>query len=546
MDDARLRALLDAGRSLTAQLDTDMILGRLLDVARELTTARYAAIGVLDEAREELERFLTAGVSDDVHRAIGDLPRGRGLLGVLITDPRPLRTAHLGSHERSFGFPPNHPPMETFLGVPILVHGEAWGNLYLTEKASGEFDAADEEVANVLAGWAAIAIENARLYRAVQERHDQLEQVNHRLETTIEASRGLGGLTDLDQVLDLTAERSRALLGARVAELAIRDGDEFVIAATAGEGVEGLRGTRVPLENSLAGVAVRLGHARHFTDIPEGTIARDRLGATEAIAAPMLFHGRAVGVLVVVDRLGPGPFTEDDSRLLEALAAGAATAVATAREARDEALRSSIRASEEERRRWARELHDQTLQDLAALRMMLAAARTGGDDEQLRAVVDQAVDLLASGVTDLRSLINDLRPAALDELGLEAALEALVERVERLSGLRIDLRAELAHEQGRAERHEADIELTIYRLVQEALTNATKHGQAGRAIVQVIDHEDVVEVEVRDDGRGFLPEATTNGFGLVGMRERLAVVGGTLDIRSEPGAGTTLRARIPV
>src|SRR3954454_17739211 len=177
VDDHRLRRLVEVGRSLVTVLDPDAVLERLLEVARELTGARYAAIGVLDERRERLERFVTVGIDEDTHRAIGDLPRGRGVLGVLIDDPRPLRCADVGDHPQSFGFPLAHPPMKSFLGVPILVEGRAWGNLYLTEKADGgEFTDDDEESVVVLADWAAIAIANARLYRAVRERRDELER----------------------------------------------------------------------------------------------------------------------------------------------------------------------------------------------------------------------------------------------------------------------------------------------------------------------------------------------------------------------------------
>src|ERR671928_2059586 len=159
MDENRLRRLLEVGRSLISELDPDAVLRRLLDVARELTGARYAAIGVLDERREHLEQFITAGIDEETHREIGDLPRGRGVLGVLIDDPKPLRLRDVGMHPRSYGFPIAHPPMTTFLGVPILIEGQAWGNLYLTEKAAGdEFTAEDEEAACVLADWAAIAI----------------------------------------------------------------------------------------------------------------------------------------------------------------------------------------------------------------------------------------------------------------------------------------------------------------------------------------------------------------------------------------------------
>src|SRR5689334_16935591 len=231
MDQHRLKRLVDVGRSLVTELDPEAVLRRLLEVARELTHARYAAIGVLDERRERLERFLTAGIDEETHREIGDLPRGRGVLGLLISEPRPLRLADVGAHPQSYGFPLAHPPMTTFLGVPVVIDGQAWGNLYLTEKAGGgEFDDDDEEAAVILAGWAAIAISNARLYRDVRERRDELERAILGLETTIEISRALGGVTDLDQVLELVAKRSRALLDARTAEIALLDGEEFVIA----------------------------------------------------------------------------------------------------------------------------------------------------------------------------------------------------------------------------------------------------------------------------------------------------------------------------
>src|SRR3954453_3484036 len=194
MDEPRLRRLLDVGRSLISELEPEAVFQRLLDVARELTGARYAAIGVLDDKREGLERFLTVGIDEETHRAIGDLPRGRGVLGVLISEPRPLRLKDVGTHPQSYGFPLSHPPMTTFLGVPLVVNGEAWGNLYLTEKDEGEFTDEDEESAVILADWAAIAIANARLYRTVQERRDELERTLRGLETTTEISLALGGV----------------------------------------------------------------------------------------------------------------------------------------------------------------------------------------------------------------------------------------------------------------------------------------------------------------------------------------------------------------
>ncbi len=547
MNERRLRRLLDVGRSLVSELDPELVLVRVLDVARELTGATYAAIGVLDARRESLERFVTVGIDEDTHRQIGELPRGHGVLGELIGDPRPLRLHDVGAHAHSYGFPVGHPSMTTFLGVPILIEGEAWGNLYLTEKEGGEFTDDDEEAATVLAGWAAIAIANARLYRTVHERRDELERAIRGLETTTEISRTLGGVTDLERVLELVVKRSRALLDARAAEIALIDGDQFVIAAIAGEGVSGLQGARVPIGGSLAGEALRTGRPQRYDRVAPDSFAARELGAATAIVTPMLFRNRPVGFLIVIDRLGDQPFDDEDERLLQAFAASAAVAVATAQSAGDEALRRSVAASEAERGRWARELHDETLQQLAGMRVLLAGARRGGDPARLAVANDDAIEMLDEGIADLRALITDLRPAALDEFGTQAALETLAARVERQSGLAIDIAVDLAFARGDAPtRHATEIESTIYRLAQEGLTNVVKHAQARRVQVRVSETTEAVELMIHDDGHGFEIDDRTPGFGLLGMRERVALVRGTLELTSRPGAGTTLRVRIPV
>ncbi len=548
MDEHRLRRLVDVGRSLVTVLDPEAVFERLLEVARELTGARYAAIGVLDERRERLERFLTVGIDEDTHRAIGDLPRGRGVLGVLISDPRPLRLTDVGMHAQSYGFPLAHPPMTTFLGVPIMIDGQSWGNLYLTEKDDGGFTDDDEEAAVILADWAAIAIANARLYRTVRERRDELERTMRGLETTTEISLALGGVTDLDRVLELVVKRSRALIEARSAEIALLDGDEFVIAAVAGEGVEGLKHTRMPIAESLAGAALRSGRQQRFDSIPPESFAGRKLGARTALVTPMSFRNRPVGFLIVFDRLhGDRAFTEEDERLMQAFAASAATAVATAQNASEKALRRGIESSEAERTRWARELHDETLQQLAGLRVLLSGARRSGEAERMSSAIDGALEQITTAIGDLRSLITELRPAALDELGTKPAIESLVARFTRQTDLVIDLEVDLAYENGDTEsRHPAEIESTIYRLVQEALTNVGKHAGATRVEVRLSDRDGDIALSIRDDGVGFDPHAASDGFGLLGMRERLALVGGTLDLESAPGAGTVLHAAIPI
>lgn len=187
----RLRRLLDVGETLVSELDPDLVLERILQEAQRLTGARYAALGVLDEERRELDRFVTAGIDRTTHHNIGELPRGRGVLGVLIADPRPLRLTNVGAHPESYGFPPAHPMMRSFLGVPIVIRGQGWGNLYLTEKeGGGEFTANDEEALSALAGLVGVAVENARRYTRSEHRRDELEQVVATLEATNQISRG--------------------------------------------------------------------------------------------------------------------------------------------------------------------------------------------------------------------------------------------------------------------------------------------------------------------------------------------------------------------
>ena len=548
--DFRLKRLMEVMPDVISELDLEVLLPRVLEIACELTEARYAAVGVLDEDRRELERFLTRGVDEATHAAIGDLPRGRGVLGVLIEDPRPLRLPDVGSHPSSYGFPPGHPPMATFLGVPIMIRGRAWGNLYLAEKAEGEFTAADEEITVLLAGWVGIAVENARLYSRERRRAGELEQAVRGLRATTDIARAVGGETHLERVLELIVKRGRALLHANTVLIALRVGEELVAHAGAGVFGEHLLHSHVPVEGSIAGSVLASKRSQRLSDV-SAQLRFDLAGQVDAKAGlivPLVFRGQSFGVLYAFDRQVDGPdFTRDDERLLEAFAASAATAVATAKEFQAHGVRRALEASENERRRWARELHDQTLQDLGALRVTLSAARRSGDPERLGAAVDDAVSQLSTGIDELRAIITDLRPAALDELGPKAALEAFAERMRSIPNVPpIDLRVDLDYEEGRRrERHLPSVESAVYRLVQEAVTNVVKHADASRIEVSVVEEDGTLAIHVHDDGAGFDPEASAAGFGLIGMRERLALVDGTLEIDSTPGRGTDVRARVP-
>ena len=548
LSNAQLRRLLDVGRVVVAELDVEAVLHRILETARDLTGARYAALGILDDEKQGLERFVVVGIDPETRRMIGPLPRGHGVLGELIRDPRPLRLADVTRHERSYGFPPGHPPMTTFLGVPISIRGEPYGNLYLTDKAGGaEFDERDEESAVVLSEWAAIAIDNARLYEDVARRRAELERAVRGLEATATVARAVGFETDLERVLELIVKRGRALVDARSLLVLLQEGDVLVVAAAAGPSGDAALGTALPLDGTLAGSVVTTGAAERVPSLA------DRLGhgldevcagAASALVVPLGFRGRARGVLVALDRAHESPmFDADDEHLLSAFGASAAIAIATAQSVESERLRDSIRASEGERRRWARELHDETLQELGALKLALESALSGGDPDTLSAATRKVVDQLQFSIESLQNLITELRPASLDELGLRPAVEALVARTAATSGLAIDSRIRLAQES--APRLDPEIENTVYRLVQEALTNAVKHARAEHAIVEIVDSGEVLTVRVMDDGCGFETGRPTAGFGLVGMHERVALVEGRVVVDSHAGSGTTIEATLP-
>ena len=541
---AQAERLLEAGRALVAELDLEAVLDRLLVTARELTGARYAAIGVLDAKRSGLERFLTSGIDAATHAAIGELPRGRGILGLLIDEPHPIVLGDVGAHPRSFGFPAGHPPMSTFLGLPLLIRGQAWGNLYLTEKQGGEFGDADLHAAGVLADWAAIAIDHARLYQISLERSTELEHAVEGLEATTAIARALGSETDLDRVLELIVKRGRALVRARTLVLLLARGEQLVAAAGAGQLDEGTLGATLPAGESVAGEVLRSGRPERVADVSVRLGVHDDelriAGAETALLVPLRYRERALGVLCAFDRLDAEPeFGDRDEELLLSFAASAATAVATARSVEAERLRHSLRSAEQERSRWARELHDETLQGLAALGVLLAAGlRAGGP--ALEQAAHEATEQLSTEIANLRALITELRPAALDQLGLEAAIEGLARRAAEVEGLEVKLDVSVTDAE-----LDPELKTAVYRLVQEALTNVGKHARAASVAVIVEQASGELRVRVSDDGRGFDESVPTTGFGLAGMRERAALMGGRLAIESS-GSGTAVSADFPL
>jgi signal transduction histidine kinase len=276
-------------------------------------------------------------------------------------------------------------------------------------------------------------------------------------------------------------------------------------------------------------------------------LAGSGIKATTALLVPLIVRERAIGLIAAFDRDGGPDFTLSDENVLSGFAASAAMAVAPMQSIAEARLRESIEVAERERARWARELHDETLQGLGALRVRLAASLRQGRPERVDAAVREAVAQIEDEIANLRSLITELRPAALDELGLGAAIESLAENHAAATELDVNLDLALAHEDGVApKRLDRELESAIYRVIQEALTNVAKHADADRVWIEVAEDADSLLIVVRDDGAGFDMNDRGRGFGLVGIRERIALQGGSLAIVSSPGAGTELRGRIPI
>lgn len=546
-NEGRFRRLIDVGSEVLSELDLEAVLHSVVEAARELTGARYAALGVLDPERRELERFINVGIDEAGRREIGNLPRGRGVLGELIREPKPLRLHDVERHPHAYGFPPGHPPMHSFLGVPIAVRGETYGNLYMTEKQGGEeFDDRDEEAAVTLATWAGIAIENARLYTSLSEREIEIEQALRRAETSVDIARTVGGETDVERVLDLIVKRARALVEAKALLVLLHRGDNLFVAAHAGEVSPEAESLEVPIEDTVFGGALqeRVSHRLDRSTPPSRAHLRERLGAEAALVVPMLFRGRAVGLLVALDREAGGlEFDKEDERLLQSFASSAATAVATAQTVEAERLQQRVESAERERERWARELHDDTLQNLAAIRIQLATALGGageGRSAQIESAAEQAIAQLEGQINELNRLINDLRPAALERLGLAGALQALAEESSARSGVAIEPAIELSDERSGEE------DRIVYRLIQEALTNVLKHANASHVEVSAKEAEGAIRITVSDDGAGFDTTTSTAGRGLRGMRERIELLGGEIEVASNPSDGTKITACVPL
>ena len=549
---AEIRAVLEVAESVLAELDVDVVLTRVLDAARGLTGARYAAVGVLDESHSELERFVTSGIDEAVQAEIGKLPRGRGVLGELIVNPSPLRLGDVSAHPRSYGFPPGHPPMRTFLGVPLLTAGELFGNIYLTDKAGGQpFTLDDERALVALARFAGIAVDHARRYAMVESQRAELQRAVAALDATVQIARAVGGETNLDNVLELVADRGLSLVSAKTLVIEREIDGDMVVVAAAGELPTNVVGRVLARGGNVASAALRERSTLRIEDsvnrarFEQYGLGRFGLAAEAGLVVPMIFRSRGFGVLIALDRTSDGPaFSSDDQRMLEAFATSAATAIATAVSVQAERAAQRLAAAEAERALWARELHDETLQNLAALQIAIAGQLRTRDPEAMAGFMNDAAQQLASEIQNLRSLISELRPAALDDLGLGPAVMALGDRT-RQQGLEVRLSVDLYYEADKTpDRLSQEVETALYRITQEALTNARKHGDARHVNVDLWEDDTHVHLTVQDDGHGFDTAAKTQGFGLTGIRERVELLRGELDLTSVPDKGTTLTVTV--
>ncbi|MFC7304553.1 GAF domain-containing protein [Streptomyces monticola] len=535
----RLHGLLEAVLSVGKELDLSQVLRRIVEAAVVLLDCEYGALGVIGQDRRRLSRFLPVGVSDEVWAQIGDLPSGHGLLGELIRHPEPLRLADLSEHPASSGFPAHHPPMGSFLGVPVRVRDEVFGNLYLTEKRGGEFDAEDEAVLSTLAVAAGVAIENARLYQEVRLRESWLA-------LSAEFTYSLLSGVHETQVLKLMVERAREITSAElgVVVLVVEGSDELREALALGPDVEVHRDVLLPREGTLAGEALRVGELVTTADVrkdPRVTYHPDRWhGLGPAVAVPMGTSGGVRGVLVLARRAEQPPFTEAETAPLLGFAGQAALALELADRRRDAEQMSVL----EDRDRIARDLHDLAIQRLFASGMTLQSAQRFMTHPQGAERLGRVVDDLDSTIKIIRSTIFALRSheATPGGSGLRVRVVRAVEESAAVLGFTPALRMEGLIDVDVP----AAVADDVVAVLGEALTNAARHARATSVEVALVVREGRLTLTVLDDGVGLDAEQRRRS-GLRNLAERAERRGGELTLEpGDPVGGMRLTWRVPL
>jgi len=531
----RVNALFEAVVAVGGNLDLEVVLRGIVESAVTLVDARYGAMGVIGEGGR-LAEFIPVGVSEDEIRRIHHWPEGRGLLGALITDPKPLRLAAIGSNSRSSGFPAGHPPMTSFLGVPIRIRDQVYGNLYLTEKRDGgAFDEEDEAVLVALAAAAGVAIENAKLY-------DEARRQQRWLAASAEVTRSLLSGPDVREALELITTRALEMSGADLVALALpsADGSQLRYEHAAGEGASQALGLMLPTSGSASGQVLLSGEIMSLDDFCHdervAQVARERMNLGPAIFVPLGAPGNVRGVLTAGRRPGAMPLAPAAADMLVTFAVQAGIALELA-EHRRQAERVAVF---EDRDRIARDLHDLVIQRLYATGMSLQGAVGLIGTPEVAERVNAAVDALDETIREIRSSIFALqtrqpeRPA-----GLRSRILQVADEMTGPLGFPPTLELE-----GRLDDDVPhDVSDHLLSVLREALSNAARHAGASRVEVQVRAQGDLT-LTVRDNGCGI--KAGGRRSGLSNLEQRAVELGGMFRVASAPDGGTELDWRVPL
>ncbi|WP_236049211.1 GAF domain-containing sensor histidine kinase [Paractinoplanes ovalisporus] len=514
----RLRALLDAVVGIGTDLDLRSTLQRIVESACALAGARYGALGVIGADRTELSDFITHGIDPATHAEIGDLPHGRGVLGLLITDPHPVRLPDITKHPHSYGFPPHHPPMHSFLGVPVRIRDHVFGNLYLAEKQGApEFSDDDEEIVVALAAAAGVAIDNARLFTLAQRRERWLA-------ATAEITGVLLGTVRRTEALQLIARRAREVSGASLVLVLLYDDAAYRIEVADSDD---------PVSTRLAGeqVAVDFDGYQVLDDLRAAADWPAPVPAGPAVVAPLTGADSPHGLLIVSQAPGQ-PVADEDAVLLSTFAGQAALALERARAQEERELLAVLA----DRERIARDLHDVVIQRLFATGMQLQGAALQKSRDETVKRINATVDDLDETIRDIRRSIFELRAPV--GPSLRAALRETVEAA--ALGIRPTLDTIGPVDSAIPD----DIVPELLAVLREALSNVSRHARASAVRVSVKAAEGEVILQVSDDGVGFSPEAARGG--LVNMAERAHDLGGSFDAGPGPDGGTVLTWRVPI
>jgi two-component system, NarL family, sensor histidine kinase DevS len=541
-NEERVHRLLDAVVSVGSNLALPEVLDRIVHAACDLVTARYGALGVIGPERTLVE-FRNAGVTDDERAAIGHLPTGKGILGLLINDPAPIRLHDVAEHPASFGFPPNHPPMRSFLGVPIWVRGKAFGNLYLTEKqGGGDFTAEDQQLVIALAAAAGVAIENARLYEETRRRENWL------IASTEITSRMLGGAGP-EETLQLLADRARTVAGASVAVLALAGRDhELTVDVVSGPVSPAIQGSRIPTDGNRIGEVLRTGEACVVTGdltsigLPDEARNADSLeepDPSSLLLVPLSAGTQRLGVLTVVRSESQQAFDSADMRMLMTFAGHATLALEYARAQADQ----QRLAIYEDRDRIARDLHDLVIQQLFAIGLGIQGSVRQIANPNVSARIGGYVRELDQTIQNIRRTIFSLQD---DQDQAPSVRRRVLEIIEDISGL-LGFAPHLALT-GPIDTVVAESLATeLLSTMREALTNVARHAHA--SVVTARIHVDIpgrtLELVVLDNGVG-IPEPVTRQSGLANMADRASRLGGSFSVGPQESGGTILTWRVPI